>query len=757
MKSDNTNHDATMPFGRCKKIASHPGQTKYPRFRQWEIHAGGVLAAVILTACATGTSSRTSDVQSDGATIPHRYLIKQAKSEKTGPLVTLHEGTGVMVQDAKPRMVVQKGGELTLSFEAADLREVVKTVLSDILKESYIMDPRVGGTITLHTKRPIPRSAILPTLETVLRMNGAVLIRQDDGVYQVIPSSMAGKGNLTPRLAEVGKPVPGGYGIQVVPLKFIGVADMAKLLEPLGIEAGAVRLDPLRNLLILSGTEPEMRHMLETIDMFDVDWIAGMSVGLFTLQNVDIKTLMSEVEKLFGDKNLGPLAGALRLVPIERLNALLVVTPQAKYLEQARSWIERLDRSGQGGGGQRLFVYPVQSGKAEQLAALLNDAFGKRAAAKPAQPALAPGAVPVEVKSKEGKNEPAPAVALQPNTSPTGQGDSLALPQDVRIIADKDNNALLILASASDYEKIESALKKLDVVPRQVLIEVTIAEITLKDELRFGLEWFMKQGGRISGQLDAGDAGMAKLAPGLSYSWTSLSGDITGILNFLASDSRLKIISSPHITVADNQKASIQVGDQVPTITQTQSGTGTTTGVISSVQYLNTGVLLSVTPRVNASGLVSLEINQEISNASKTTSSAIDSPTIQKRTAQSTVTVQSNETLVMAGLIKEESGTASDGLPWLSEIPVVGGLFGRQSQTNNRTELIILITPRVLQTVKQASEITEAYRARLSGLEDQLKLLNLSNLNQNREDRVQNGDARLNQPPWAGPMPALAR
>ncbi len=690
-----------------------------------------LLVALLATGCAGVGDKPSDEAKPTLKSAPHQYQTrsfggKQPEDDK----VRLFPGTGVMVKAPTIQTHQDKKGEVTLNFEGADLREVVKTILSDILKESYIMDPRVAGTITLHTKRPIPRAAVLPTLETVLRMSGAVLLKQEDGVNQVVPSNMAGKGNLTPRLGEIGKPLANGYSIQVVPLKFIGAADMAKLLEPVLPEPGAVRVDLLRNLLVLSGTEPELRHMFETIDMFDVDWIAGMSVGLFTLQNIDVKTAIGDIEKLFGDKNLGPLAGALRLVPIERLNALLVVTPQVKYLDQARIWIERLDRSGSGGGGPRLFVYPVQNGKADLLASLLNDAFGKKSAAKAMpSPTLAPGAQPVEIKSTESRPAEARPSETRPAAAPpagAGGGDSLALPQDVRVIADKDNNALLILASAADYEAIETALRKLDVVPRQVLIEVTIAEISLKDELTFGLEWFMKNGNRISGQLDTGATGIEKLAPGLAYSWTSKSGDISAVLNMLATDSKLKIISSPHITVADNQKASIQVGDRVPTITQTQSATNTATGVISSVQYLDTGVMLTVTPRVNASGLVTLEINQEISNASKTTSSTIDSPTIQKRSAQSTVTVQSGETLIMAGLIKEETGRGSEGLPLLSQIPLVGGLFGTQTRSDNRTELIVLITPRVLQTVKQATAVTEEYRRRIYGLEDMIRSLDSS-------------------------------
>jgi general secretion pathway protein D len=684
-----------------------------------------------LTGCASVGNQGPAEDEATLQILPHRYETrldsKSGDKSKDDERFKLHPGSGVTVKaPVQLPMAKEVAGNITLNFEGADLREVVRTILGDILKENYIVDPKVGGSITLRTTRPIPKSAAMHTLEEVLRMNGAVMIREADGVFRIVPSAVAGKGNTTPQLADISKPLPGGYSIQIVPLKYIGVVDMARILEPLAGEPSSVRIDPVRNLLTLSGTQLQLRHMIETIDMFDVDWISGMSVGLFTLQNVDVKAVYGELEKLFGDKNLGPLAGAVRVVPIERLNALLVVTPQAKYLEQARTWVERLDRPGAGGGGQRLYVYPVQNGKAENLAILLNDAFSRKGVQvkTTASATLAPGAQPAEIKSAapvpaDNRETRLPASAKVES----GSAESVGLPQDVRVIADKDNNALLILASPADYESIESAIRKLDVAVRQVLVEVTIAEVTLKDELKYGLEWYFNNGPRINGKLDTGSAGIAALVPGFSYSWVSKAGDIGATLNALATDSRLKIISSPHITVADNQTAKIQVGDRVPVISQTQTvaSTTTATGIISSVQYLETGVMLSVTPRVNAGGQVSMEISQEVSNATTTTSSGIDSPTIQKRSAESTVAVKSGETIVLAGLIKEEKNKATEGLPLLAQIPLIGGLFGTQSWGDNRTELIILITPRVLANTPDAAAITQEYRSRIKGLEGMLK------------------------------------
>jgi general secretion pathway protein D len=678
-----------------------------------------VLLASLLAACAGHEKKQPLEgAVSEG--IPHQFVSGYPKGQEAeaAERYKLYPGTGVLVKDASTAPAKTGGGDMTLNFEGADLREVVRTILGDILKESYIIDPRVTGSVVLRTTRPIPKSAALPTLEEILKMNSAVLLREADGVYRILPANLAGKGNVTPGVGDVNKPLPSGFSIQIVPLKFIGAQDMAKILEPLS-EPGAARPDTLRNFLILAGTQSQIRHMQETIEMFDVDWISGMSVGLFTLSNVEAKTLVGDVEKLFGDKS-NPLAGLVRLVPLERLNALLVVTPQAKYLEQARTWIERLDRAGIGGGGPRLFVYQVQNGKAEQIASLLNDAFSKGKTPQKTTPAatLAPGLAAAEVKSSD---------TVKPETTTfratASGGDSVALPTDVKVIADKDNNILLVLATAADYERIESALRKLDTVPRQVLIEVTIAEITLKDEFKYGLEWYFNNGARIKGQLDTGKSGIAQLVPGFSYAWTSSVGDITAVLNALATDSKLKVISSPHITVSDNQTAKIKVGDRVPTISQTQSvaTTTTTSGIISSVQYVETGVQLSVTPRINAGGLVNMDISQEVSNAVANTISGIDSPTIQQRTAQSKVTIQSGETLILAGLINESQSKGSEGLPLLSRIPLLGGLFGTESWSDNRTELIILITPHVLHTTRQASEVTEEFRKRLTGLEELIK------------------------------------
>jgi len=684
-----------------------------------------------------------ADGKKDGKATPAARKQEKAK---------IFPGSGVFIQSVAPAPVAADSGakpdpkdETMLNFDGADLREVVKAIVGDLMNASYTIDPKVQGQVNLHTSNPLRRKDLLPTLETLLRMNGAAILLED-GIYKIVPAATAARGSVTPQLGgdTLALPNGSGYGVQITPLKFIAAKEMLKLLEPFASEAGAVRIDEARNLIILSGTERELRHLQSTITMFDVDWLAGMSIGLFSLQSVEVKTAVADLDKIFGAKALSPLAGVVKLVPIERLNAILVITQQAKYLEQAKTWIERLDHSGGVGGGMRLFVYPVQNGMAEKMAILLNGVFNRTPVPTGGKggASLAPGMAMGSLQSTSTQTTsstftssfgvaPAPG---QPQGAggnlPLGEesadqqgmaGDSVAVRGEVRILADKDNNALLILCSAANYEKLEAAIRKLDIQPRQVLIDVTIAEVTLAGDLKYGLEWAFTNGSG-SGKLDMGAAGLAALTPGFSYLWSnsSVPGGVSATLNMLANDSRVKVISSPHIMVTDNQQAKIQVGDRVPITSQSQSVLGSATGLIASIQYIDTGVLLTVTPRINSGGQVTMDIDQEVSQASITTTSSINSPTISKRALKTTVVVKSGETMVLGGLITDNKTEATSGLPFLSRIPVLGGLFGVQNQQSNRTELILMITPKTISNPQQAQEITNELRSKMAGLGDVL-------------------------------------
>ena len=650
-------------------------------------------------------------------------------------------GTGAFVK-SKPALADPRGPEeVSLNFEATEIRQVAATILSDMLGESFTVHPQIQGTVSLRTVRPIARKDLIATLEMLLRQNGAALVKEDS-LYKIVPIAIAARGSISPQLGGTGAALKPGFSVLIVPVRFVGAKEMARLIEPFAVDQAAIKVDEVRNLLILQGTQRELRHLIDTVDTFDVDFLAGMSVGIFPLQGADVKTLVAELDKVFGPAAQGPLAGIVRVIPVERLNALLIVTTQPHYLKVAETWIERLDRMGGAAGGTRLWVYPVQNGKAENLAALLSDIFSGKTSSTTPPPTLAPGARPTTLTTSMGTvptagqvTPPATTTPAQPAGRTSFEGDGTTVSKDVRVIADKDNNALVILASPTDYDKIESAIKKLDVVPRQVLIEVLIAEVTLTDDLEYGIDWFINARSGLSmggsgrpepnitrgtlnpgGYLPPTPTGVVPAFNGLQLINT-LGGDVRGVLTALGKDSRLKIVSSPTLMVVDNQKGQIQVGKRVPTLSSTQSGVGGVTGVIESVTYLETGVLLSVTPRVNTGGRITLEINQEVSDAQTTDTSTINSPTISRRQAQSVVTTQSGETLVFGGLIQTQRAFGTTGVPILSKIPIIGGAFGRQKYTDTRTELVLLITPKLVADVAAARDALDEIRRKMPAIE----------------------------------------
>ena len=638
-------------------------------------------------------------------------------------------GSGVYAKSqAAPPVGETPGGDITLNFENTNLLEVVKVILADLLGANYVVEPTVQGSVTLQTSRPVARADLIPTLELLLRMNGAALV-QRDGVYHVLPRENALRGLVSPQLGNSEAPLPPGFTVRIVPLRFVAAGEMRKILEPFVTAGNVVRVDTRRNLLILAGTGQEMATMLETISVFDVDWLAGMSMALFTPEFVDAKSLQSDLENVFGGKG-DETAGLVKFAVIERLNALLVISPRKEYLSKVADWVARLDKDS-GAAGQRLFIYHVQNGKAVELAAVLSQVFEQEPVTGAPPPELAPGLRPAEIASRppavaqqapgtgaEGAQpaQPAPEPAPEParRSSAAGEGLRIGEGQPVRVIADEVNNALLIMATSAQYEQVHEALGKLDIVPLQVLIEATIAEVTLSDSLSQGLQWFFRSGNSQFG-LDLGDATPVPV-PVAGFTYAFLSGtDIRVILNALAAESKLKVISSPSLMVLNNQTASIRVGDQVPITTQQQQSTAATANIVNSIEFRDTGVLLTVTPRVNAGGLVTMEISQEVSDVSPNPTNPL-TPTIQQRTISSTVAIQSGETVVLGGLIRESDTSSSSGIPGLHNLPVIGFLFGQDSDDRRRTELVVLITPRAVQGATQAREITEEFRDKMESL-----------------------------------------
>ena len=747
---------ARVPTKVPEVMAAMPAKTPTPPVA----NASGQMSPSALPPSAPPAPAETAETVAAPTARPGQPADANAALPLAPPMDSsrLFQGTGKFVRQTTPPAQAAKGPEeFTLNYEALDIRAVVQSILGDMLKESFSIHPQTAGNVTIRLTRAIPRSELIPTLEMLLRQNGQVMIREDS-IYKIMPAGVAVKGSVTPQVVTTAVQLPNGYSTQIVQLRYAGVRDMARILEPYALEPqSSVRVDELRNLVILSGTQKELKHMLEVVDIFDVDYLAGYSVGLFSMQT-DVKALSADLDRIFGGTSgaggapatagaaagsANPLAGIVRIIAIERLNALLVITTQPRYLEEAKKWIDRLDKGGGLAGGVRLNVYAVQNGRADRLAQLLSSIYGNQTGSGGGSSgALAPGARPVTTAT--GATPGAGGVgggAFGALISNLFQSSGAAVSKDTRIIADDDNNSLLILASPADFETIRSALRQLDVPRRQVLVEVLVAEVTLTDELKFGIEWFINARNNTVGALRnaGGEGGILPRAlpqlPGLggatdprgTVPGTSIplvpatgglqlinmvGGDIRAVLQALGQDGRARVESAPKLLVLDNAKGVVNVGTRISVDTGSTTSTGGST--VTSRQYIDTGVLLTVTPRINAGGRVTLEVNQEVSSAGATSG---NNPPINTRKAQTTVNVASGETMVLAGLIQNDRGSGTSGVPLLSKIPIIGGLFGTQSFRNNRTELVVLITPTVIANSDEARAVTEELRKKLPALE----------------------------------------
>ena len=657
-----------------------------------------------------------------------------SRSSRISPII--QRGEGPIVRPIKRAgAAVAHSGDITLNFEATKLQEFVKVVMSDLLHKSYIIDPNVSGMVSIQTSHPIPKEALIPTLESVLQANGAVLLRQGN-MYHIVRAADANKEARAPALVTTRHLSGVGYRTVVVPLRYLAVKQAEKLLKPFINNNVLVTSDPVRNVMILSGTNASLQGLLDTLDIFDVNWLKGMSLGLFPLANADAKTVVRELEALFGKSEDSPLNGLVRMVPIDRINAVLIVTPQASYLDQLRQWITNLDQPGDE-GEPSVHVYRVKNGKASDLADVLTGLFGGTGSQhkEKSRPEVAPGYNSAEFEAMGGSTPSSPTSTSSNKGGAKQRSDSSAeltrqarpnvtstQAGDINIVADDGNNALVIWCTAKKYRTIESALRKLDVVPREVLIEASIVEVTLTNDLQYGLEWFMDAHTGTytqSWQLNLGAAGTAALdsaVPGFSYAVGTL-GSIRGVLNALASETKIHVLSSPSLMVLDNQTAKINVGDDVPIpVSQSTSNLVPSAPTVNAIEYRSTGVLLSVTPRIGEGGLVTMDVSQEVSDVAKTTSSNLDAPTISKRAIESMVAVQSGSTLVLGGLIRDNRTTGESGVPYLHKIPLLGKLFGQTANNATRTELLVLITPRVVGNEEQSRQVTEEFRSKLRGL-----------------------------------------
>jgi general secretion pathway protein D len=447
---------------------------------------------------------------------------------------------------------------------------------------------------------------------------------------------------------------------------------------------------------MIAGTNPDLAAMREAIQVFDVDWMRGMSVALHPLKTSRPDAVAKELETIFRAQE-GPGTNLIKFVPNERLNSVLVITSRPQLLARAQGWIRQLDRLAST-SDEQLFVYAIQNRSAEEMAKVLQSVLsGKSGDPLQKTPAVSP-----DLQQALVEGEP-PAAA---DASFSGEKGTPS------VVADVENNSLLISATSRGYERIERILRQIDVLPTQVMLEAVIAEVTLTDELKFGVRWFFENGDFSIGFSDLANGGTGPSFPGMAWSFASSSLEFT--LNALSSVTNVKVISSPTLMALNNQEATLQIGDQVPIVTRTATSVDDPDApTVNTITMKDTGIILNVTPRVNTSGRVLLDIEQEASSVVRTTTSGIDSPTIQQRKVQTRVAVNDGEALIIGGLIQERKTNQRGQVPILGEIPILGNAFKNKTNTIERTELVIFIRPKVVRNVEQARSANEEYRRRL--------------------------------------------
>lgn len=696
-----------------------------------------VVAGLTLSGCDSLGPKRApklalTPVEKEQADVVIKELQNKAPVAAAAAKPELFPGTNRFVPDAiTPHRKTKGSGEGTysLNFDEADLGEVAKVVLSDILGQNYVLSPKVAGKVTLQTTEPLSKDELIPTLEMLLRMNNAVLIK-DASIYHIEP---AGEALYSSNFATGGAG-KAGFQVKVIPIRNVAVKDIVEVMKPLVQEKTILNVDATRNILIASGTPDELGRVMDMVSTFDIDVLKGKSFGLFPLAHVEPETLIKELEEIFSKKSKDEDNEFVRFIAVERLNAVMAITHQAGYLKDIENWIFRLDRANTASGGG-VNVYRVQHVDAEELASTLNEIF-TGAAKKEKSAKVAPGQKSAEVSNKQPteKSSSQKTSSSSKRSASTGStGDAqVANVENVRIIADIDNNSVVIVATPQEYEVILPVIKQLDVLPLQVLIDATIVSVNLVNDLKYGISWYLSQGndalagtstppGDAANTLGTAAQAAAAAATG-GFSAMYSSGAVKALLNAQASANNINVISSPSLMVLNNQQAKINVGDQVPVQTSTTSiplaggSTNSSLAVGSSIQYIDTGVTLEVTPRVNANGMVIMEIKQVVSNAKPSTTGVTTTVTIAKKEIESSVAVHDGETIVLGGLIDDNNSLGNAGIPYLQDIPWIGPLFGGRTLNRTKTELVVLITPRVVKSKQDSRLISNEFKRKLTGI-----------------------------------------
>ncbi|WP_166653477.1 type II secretion system secretin GspD [Oharaeibacter diazotrophicus] len=636
-----------------------------------------------------------------------------------------------------------------LNFDNAEIRDVVHAVLGEALGLNYTISPDVAGTTSISSARPVSRNELLSTLETVLSSQGFSLTKSG-GVYRVGPLLPAAGA------VDVGRRSSPGYGVSIVPLRFVSVQAISRLLGGFVTDAESLRIDRTKNALVISGPGPKREEVVQTVLSFDEDWMANQSVAILELKRAQPDAIVSELERVFDSGANGNANGAIQFKPIKRLRAVLAVSSNQTLIRRAETWVRRLDQENADGEGN-VFIYRAKYRDSKELAKIVGTLFGISAdtsLSTGGQQGTSGGGSgtsgsgsttgsPISGSSTAGGTDPTQSTdpsqtGETPIDNVTGAGedsgggdqsgtsasdsaspDVIDLTRQgnegantaVRISADPTNNSVVVFADGDTFRKIQATLRELDVPPLQVAIQATIAEVKLNTTLQYGVKYYFQSGDAGVNFQNSEASTLTRTLPGFNFLLGAAS-DPDMIISALDKVTDVEILSSPSLVVMENQTANLQVGNSVPIQVSQRTSNDTSNAVtVNEIEYRNTGIILKVTPRIGDNGAVTMSIDQEISNVADQSNKL--GPTFSQRKVSSRISVVSGQTVVLAGLITSSKDNGRTGLPLVNRIPILRDAAGDTSKKGERTELVVLIKPVVIHDGEDAQTVAEDLRSRL--------------------------------------------
>ena len=630
-------------------------------------------------------------------------------------------------EEPGPGVGEQGDGTFTVNVDQAPLPDAAKLILGETLGYNYVVDPRVQGSVTLVSNRPLTSRELLNTFEAALRLAGAALI-QADGSFKIVALQEVLDGEMGQ--ADLGKNVSAGYGVSAIPLRHIGAPTLLELMDSFIARSGSVRASKIGNLILIRGPAEERKSLVDVALSFDVDWMKTQSASIVILENGRPDDVASKLEAVFAEDNAAAGPNSLKIVPVSRINGLILIANSPQKVRRAMSWVKRLDQ--QSITDPNYYVYAVQNGNALELSRILSATFGTGGADAGTTADVAPDKEIVDVTMSSGATADQPAgtdpsqqkTSLpEDNTVVTGStgndaSASFSTTAGTRITPNPANNTIVIRATPQEYRKILATLRQIDQPATQVLINTTIAEVALTNDLRYGVQAYFSNGnvggGFFSDKTTQSSLTLKPTFPGMNF-FVGKIADPQLVIDALSGVTKVRVVSSPSVLVLENETATIKVGDQVPVQSQKLVTDGG--NVTNSFEYRDTGVILKVKPRVNANGLVTIELGQELSSVTpQSGASAGNNPTFSQRSINSKVSVSDQQTVLLGGLISGRENQVRDTVPGAEKVPLLGDLVGNTEKGAKRTELIVFITPKIIRNGEEAARESQELRDKMKNL-----------------------------------------